>query len=119
VRGGIIQFLSEFHELFVAQFLSQGVHSHGADEPSIVDLLSILCDHDPSISIHSIYGALFTQEQLLLGECIGDGYPNAPSTSHCGEAEGRIGSPVAGRLLEDRILHDGFEVGGGDTLAEP
>lgn len=56
---------------------------------------------------------------LLLGQSVRNGDPNTTGTVPGGEAEHVVGTPVAGDLVENDILHDFLHIGGSNTLAKP
>lgn len=56
---------------------------------------------------------------LFFGQGFGHGDPDATCSPIGGKAEGGVGSPIAGRLLEDDVPCDGLDIRGCYTLAEP
>ena len=56
---------------------------------------------------------------VLFGQSVGDGDPDAACAAVGWEAEGCVGAPVTGGLLQDDVLGYGLEIWRSYSLAEP
>ena len=119
VGGRVEETLGKADELLVAHLLNKVIDGHGVDKLAIanggaigkVNLLLLGIDLGDLTAL--------AETLLLLGDGVGNGDPNTTSAVPGGEAEGGVGTPVSGGLVQDNVLDDGLSIGGGDTLTEP
>ena len=119
VCRGVEEFFAEGDERFVANFLDEGVDSHGVDEFIIVDAFTVFEAHDLGVCVNALDRAMGAKLGLLFGNGICYSNPYGTCTAVSWEAEGGVGTPVAGGLLQYDILCDILEIRSRYTFAEP
>ena len=86
--------------------LHEGVDAHCGDEFLVFDRLAVFEDHTFSRGVYLGDSTVLAVDAFFFGESVCDGNPDTACAAMGREAEGGIGSPVAGRLLEDHVLGD-------------
>ena len=119
VGGGVEELLGEGHQLLVVHGLSQEVDGHGGDQLLVADGGTVGQGDGLVVGVDLADLALIAEAGVLLGDGVGHGNPDTTGTVAGGEAEGSVGAPVTGGLVQDDVGGHGLEVGGGDTLTEP
>lgn len=119
VSGAVEETLGELLELGVAHGLGEEVNGHGVDHLLVVDGGAVAEKDTVVLSVDKVDTAVLTEASVLLGNGVGNTNPDGASATLSREAEGGVGSPVAGGLLENDVLGDLLEVGCCDTLTEP
>ena len=113
------QALAEVDKFLVGHLLHQGIDGHGRDELSVTDRGAILQQHHVILGIDPLHASRLSESRLLLGQCVGDGDPDASRSTVGGETKGGIGAPVTCRPLKDDVLRHRLQIGSGHSLAEP
>ena len=119
VSRGVEELLGVADEFLVTNGLGKVVDGHCGDESLVANGGAIGQLDGLVVGVHLGDRALLTEASVLLGDGVGDGNPDTTSTATSGEAEGRVGTPVTGGLVQDDVAGDGLEVGGSDTLTKP
>lgn len=119
VGGGVEELLGHADELVVADGLGEGINGHGGDELVVLDGGAVLEGDCVCLGVDLLDGTVLAEAAVLLVKGLGHSDPDTTGTVAGWEAESRVGTPVAGRLLENDVLCDILQVGRRDTLAEP
>ena len=117
--GGVEEVFGEGDEGFVAHFLDEGVHAHGVDEFLVANRFAILESHKFAVCVDFGDRSVGSEFGVLFGQSVGDGDPDAACAAVGWEAEGCVGAPVTGGLLQDDVLGYGLEIWRSYSLAEP
>ena len=119
VGGAVEEALRQLLALLILHGLGQVVNGHGVDHLLVVDGGAVAEKDAVVVGVDAVHTAVLTEAGVLLGESVGNTNPDGTSAALGREAEGGVGSPVTGGLLEDNVLGDNLEVGCGNTLTEP
>lgn len=117
--GGVEEVFGEGDKVGVFHFLDEGVDGHGVDEFLVTNCFSIFERDDFVVGVDFLDGTVGAELSLFFGDGVGYGDPDAAGAAVSWEAEGSIGAPVAGRLLENNVFGDGLEIGSCNALTEP
>jgi len=119
VRAGVEETSGEGDERLVAHHFDEGVDAHGVDEFGVANCFAIGQMYEFVVCVYALDGTVGAELSVLFGESFGDCDPDGACPTVGWEAEGCVGTPVAGGLLQDDIFGHGLEVWGGYSLAEP
>ena len=108
VGGRVEEAFAEGGELLVLHLLDEGVDAHCGDEFLVFDRLAVFEGHTFSGGVYLGDGTVLAVDAFFFGESVCNGDPDTTCAAMGREAEGSIGTPVSGRLLEDHVLGDGF-----------
>lgn len=117
--GRVEQAHAQVDQLFISHLLDKRVYLHGRDELLVADSGAI-GKHDGltgSINLGDL--AMLAESSVFLGQGVCDCNPYAAGATAGGEAECRVGTPVAGGLLQDDVSGHSLEIWRRDTLAKP
>lgn len=117
--GRVVQILAEGDELLVVHGLNQVVYRHGRDKLLVADRGAIRHGDNLLGGVDLGNLTLLAKSLVLSGESLGDSDPDTTSAITGREAEGSVGAPVSGGLVQDDVLGHGLDVRCSDTLAEP
>lgn len=119
MSGGVEELLAQTNQFLVTHLLGKMIHSHRGDELLVSNCGAVLQLDGSVAGVDLDNLALVTEASLLLGDGVGDGNPDTTGTSAGREAEGGVGTPVTGSLVQDDVGGHSLDIGGCDTLAEP
>lgn len=117
--GRVEELLGVVDELLVTDLLAQSINSHGGDELLVTDGGAIGQSDNLRVGVHLSDLSVLTEAGLLLGESVSDGNPDTTGTVTSREAEGSVGTPVTGGLVQDDVGGHSLDIRSGDTLTEP
>lgn len=119
VCGGEVETLGDGLKLLVTHLLNQLVQVHGGNQLLITNGAAVAHGHDLLVGIDLGNLALLAEDLLLLRQGVGNSNPDATSAIASREAEGGVGAPATGSLVENNVLGDLLDSRSSHTLTEP